>query len=147
MVKVNPGDPEIDKLSEEELAEYFYQHREDESIWEKKSYPVKPGRRGESTYFQMRIAGADLDEIARAAFASGGNVSEFVRSAALEKARALLGDAPPTTAEMLKKKLEEAQRLLDELQKQLPASNAQRVAERKVSYGKSGRTRKATNIP
>jgi hypothetical protein len=76
-----------------------------------------------------------LDEIAAAAFTNGGNVSEFFRSAALEKARALSGVAPPTTAEMLKKKLTEAQKLVDELSKLIPADAPQRVAEPKTRYG------------
>ena len=143
MIKVNPGNPEIAKMSEEELAEYFYEHREDESLWEQKSYPLTPAKPGEGLIWSMRISGDDLHEISTAAIANGGNVSEFFRSAALEKARALSGVTPPTTAEMLKKKLAEAQKLVDELSKQIPASAAKRVAEPKASYGTRRRKPKA----
>jgi hypothetical protein len=85
------GDPEIDALGEEELAQYFEERRDDDSIWQKKGRRLKPGKA--STVFQMRIAPDELEEITRAA---GGNVSEFVRSAALEKARRLAtGEQPP----------------------------------------------------
>ena len=143
MNKFNPGNPELDNMSEEELAEYFYEHRFDDSLWEKKSYALKPAKRGEGLVFQLRIGGADLDEIAKAADATGGNVSELFRSAALEKARALSGETPPTTVEMLKKKLAEAQKLVDELQEQIPADATQRVAEPRASYGTRRRKPKA----
>ena|SRR5688572_30701801 len=129
------GNPVLDAMTEEELAEYLYEHREDESLWGTKSYPLTPAKPGEGLVWSMRISGDDLHEISTAALANGGNVSEFFRSAALEKARALSGVTPPTTAEMLKKKLAEAQKLVDELSKQIPASAAQRVAEPKASYG------------
>jgi len=135
MVKVNPGNPELDKLSEEELAEYFYEHRDDESLWAGKFVDVTPAKPGEGLVWSMRISGKDLDEIADAAHGSGTNVSEFFRSAALEKARALSGVEPLTTPQMLKKKLTEAQKLVDELSKLIPADAAQRVAEPKTRYG------------
>src|SRR4051794_10330820 len=99
------GNPMLDAMTEEELAEYLYEHREDESLWGTKSYALTPAKPGEGLVWSMRISGRDLDEIADAAHGSGTNVSEFFRSAALEKARALTGVTPPTTAEMLKKKL------------------------------------------
>ena len=135
MVRINPGNPEIDAMSEEELAEYLYEHREDESLWEQKSYSLPPSNKPSGLVFQLRIGGKDLDEIADAAHGSGTNVSEFFRSAALEKARALSGVKPPTTPEMLKRKLAEAQKLVDELSKLIPPDAAQRVAEPKTSYG------------
>jgi len=136
MVKVNPGNPELDRLSDEELAEFFYEHREDESLWEQKSDPLTPAKPGEGLVWSMRISAEDLHEISTAAIATGGgNVSEFFRSAALEKARALSGVEPLTTPQMLKKKLTEAQKLVDELSKLIPADAAQRVAEPKTRYG------------
>src|SRR5687767_2404523 len=33
MPEYSTGNPELDKMTEEELAEYFYEHREDESLW------------------------------------------------------------------------------------------------------------------
>src|SRR5262249_49855614 len=132
MVKINPGNPDIDAMTEEELAEYLYEHREDESLWEQKSYPVTPAKPGEGLVWSMRISGKALDERAAAAHGSGTNVSEFFRSAALEKARALSGVEPPTTPQMLKRKLSEAQKMVDELSKLIPAETAQRVAEPKV---------------
>jgi len=129
------GNPILDAMTEQELADYLYEHREDESLWGNKSYPLTPAKPGEGLVWTMRISGTDLDEIADAAHGSGTNVSEFFRSAALEKARALSGVTPPTTAEMLKKKLTEAQKLVDELSKLIPADAPQRVAEPKTRYG------------
>jgi hypothetical protein len=125
----------LDAMTEEELAEYLYEHREDESLWGNKSYPLTPAKPGEGLVWSMRISGKDLDEIAAAAHGSGTNVSEFFRSAALEKARALSGVEPPTTPQMLKKKLAEAQKLVDELAKLIPPEAAQRVAEPRPRYG------------
>jgi hypothetical protein len=137
------GNPMLDAMTEEELADYLYEHREDESLWGTKSYPLTPAKPGEGLVWSMRISGKDLDEIAEAAHSSGGNVSEFFRSAALETARALSGVTPPTTPEMLKKKLAEAQKLVDELSKLIPPSAEQRVAEPKTSYGTRRREPKA----
>ena len=83
MTSRNSGDPKVDAMNEEELAKYFEDRKDDPSIWEAKGRRIR-ARRGPSTVFQMRIAPEELEEIARAA---GGNVSEFVRTAALEKAR------------------------------------------------------------
>lgn len=135
MVKANPRKANLDELSEEELAEYFYEHRDDESLWRGKFVDVTPAKPGEGLVWSMRISADDLHEISTAAIALGGNVSEFFRSAALEKARALSGVEPPTTPQMLKKKLAEAQKLVDELAKLIPAEAAQRVAEPKTRYG------------
>jgi hypothetical protein len=130
-------------MSEEELAEYLYENRFDDSMWERKGRSLTPAKPGEALVFQLRIGGGDMHEISTAALANGGNVSEFFRSAALEKARALSGVTPPTTAEMLKKKLAEAQKLVDELSKLIPPEAAQRVAEPKSSYGTRRRKPKA----
>jgi hypothetical protein len=77
------GDPRVDSLDEEALANYLEAHNEDDSLWQKHGRKVR-ARRGPSTVFQMRIAPEELEEIARAA---NGNISDFVRTAALEKAR------------------------------------------------------------
>ena len=87
----NRGDPKVDALNEKELAEYFEERKDDTTIWESKGRKIR-ARRGPSTVFQMRIAPEELEEIARAA---GGNVSDFVRTAALEKARAGTEKNPP----------------------------------------------------
>jgi hypothetical protein len=134
MSPTKPSKP-LDQMSEEELADYLYENRFDDSMWKKTGRALTPAKPGEALVFQLRISGEDLHEISAAAVANGGNVSEFFRSAALEKARALSGVTPPTTPEMLKKKLAEAQKLVDELSKQIPASAAQRVAEPRASYG------------
>ena len=134
MSPTKPSKP-LEDMSEEELADYLYENRFDDSMWKKTGRKLKPAKPGEGIVFQLRIAGADLDEIVDAAYAVDGNVSEFFRSAALERARALSGVTPPTTAEMLKKKLAEAQKLVDELSKLIPPDVAQRVAEPKTRYG------------
>ena len=142
MSPTKPSKP-LEGMSEEELADYLYENRFDDSMWKKTGRKLTPAKPGEGVVFQLRIGGSDLDEIVDAAYAVDGNVSEFFRSAALEKARALSGITPPTTAEMLKKKLAEAQKLVDDLSKQIPASAAQRVAEPKASYGTRRRKPKA----
>ena len=129
------GNSMLNAMTEEELAEYLYEHREDESLWGDKSYPLTPAKPGEGLVWSMRISGKDLDEIADAAHGSRTNVSEFFRSAALEKARALSGVEPPTTPRLLKKKLAEAQKLVDELAKLIPEAATQRVAEPRKRYG------------
>ena len=140
MTPTQPKKP-IDEMTEEELADYLYENRFDDSMWKPSGRPLTPAKPGEGLVWSMRIAGRDLDEIADAAHASGSNVSEFFRSAALEKARALSGVQPPTTPQMLKKKLAEAQKLVDELAKLIPESAGQHVAEPKRRYG-TRRTRK-----
>jgi hypothetical protein len=82
-IVTNKGDPKVDELPESELARYFEDRKDDDTIWQLKGRKIR-ARRGPSTLFQMRIAPEELEEIAAAA---GGNISEFVRTAALEKAR------------------------------------------------------------
>jgi hypothetical protein len=136
MTDLTQGKAKLDDLSEEELADYLYEHRDDESLWTGKFVPLTPAKAGEGLVWSMRISAEDLHEISTAAFANGGtNVSEFFRSAALEKARALSGLEPPTTPQMLKKKLAEAQKLVDELAKLIPPETQQRVAEPRQRYG------------
>ena len=78
------GNPEVDAISEKDLGRYFDEHKEDDSMWKPKGRRIR-GRRGPSTMFQMRLSPEELEEITAAA---AGNVSDFVRTAALEKARA-----------------------------------------------------------
>jgi hypothetical protein len=134
MPPTEPSKP-LEEMSEEELGDYLYENRFDDSMWKASGRVLTPAKPGEGLVWSMRISGKDLDDIADAAHGSGTNVSEFFRSAALEKARALSGVTPPTTAEMLKKKLAEAQKLVDELSKLIPADAPQRVAEPKTRYG------------
>ena len=110
MTDRNDGNPEVDALSHEELVRYFEAHRDDEAIWSKKSVGPRKirGRRGPSTLFQMRIAPKELEEIARAA---NGNISDFVRTAALEKARQGQQAGSAATLRKLRAKIRE----LDEL--------------------------------
>ncbi|MPZ49311.1 MAG: hypothetical protein GEU75_08430 [Dehalococcoidia bacterium] len=80
---MNKGDPKVDALTEKELAGYFEENKDNDEIWQKKGRKIR-ARRGPSTVFQMRIAPDELEEITLAA---EGNVSDFIRTAALEKAR------------------------------------------------------------
>jgi hypothetical protein len=95
------GDPQIDALSEAELTKYFDDHKDDPSLWEQKGRRIR-ARRGPSTVFQMRIAPEELEEIAEVA---GGNVSDFVRTAALEKARRIKSNKEPSVAEQVKEQV------------------------------------------
>ncbi len=95
------GDPRIDALSEAELTKYFQEHKDDSRVWEQKGRRIR-ARRGPSTVFQMRITPEELEEIAEVA---GGNVSDFVRTAALEKARQVRADEGPTVAEQVKEQV------------------------------------------
>jgi uncharacterized protein (DUF1778 family) len=120
MNKSKQVDPAVDSLSEEELADYLYEHRDDEAVWKPTFRKLTPS--GTNTaVFQMRIPGKDLDEIAKAAYANGGNVSEFFRSAALEKARGLNAAAP---SEVSPEALTRARELVQELEKQLGVNKA-----------------------
>jgi len=132
MIKNNPGDPAVDALSEEELAKYFYEHRDDESIWESKAY-ILPSGKPSTAVFQLRIDPSELTEIAQASFANGGNVSEFFRTAALDKARAMAG-RPGPSADELTKALAKVKALVDELQAELASVSA--TAPKKTSRGR-----------
>jgi hypothetical protein len=134
MPKSKTQEPDLDSMSESELADYLYEHRDDPSLWGTKSYPLPPAKKGEGLVFQLRINGKDLDEIALAAYANGGNVSEFFRVAALERARALAGKPGPS-AEELARKLDTVQTLVNELQAAVVAVSA--APKKKIS-----RTRK-----
>jgi len=79
----------VDEMGEQALAEYFEANKDNPEVWQQKGRRIR-ARRGPSTVFQMRIAPDELEEITRAA---NGNVSEFMRTAALEKARHMAGKA------------------------------------------------------
>jgi uncharacterized protein (DUF1778 family) len=97
----NQGDPRLDAMSEAELAKYLEEHREDPSVWEQKGRRIR-ARRGPSAVFQMRIAPEELEEIAEVA---AGNVSDFVRTAALEKARRIKSKEAPSITEQVKEQV------------------------------------------
>jgi hypothetical protein len=80
---------------EEELARFYEEHKDDETIWAKKGRKIRARRGGASTVVQVRLAPEELQEIYNAFLQSGeGSLSAFVRTAALERARS----AGPATA-------------------------------------------------
>jgi len=121
MVETSQQHPDLSTLSESELADYLYEHRDDETLWRPTTLKLPPGKKGGGLVFSMRIGGKDLDEIAKAAYANGGNVSEFFRSAALEKARGLNAAA---SSELSPEALAKARELVQELEKQLGVNKA-----------------------
>jgi hypothetical protein len=83
------GNPKLDAMSEQELARYYEEHRDDPSLWDwKRARRISARRgRGPSTVFSVRLTPEELTEIHRAANSSGANASDFMREAALERAR------------------------------------------------------------
>jgi hypothetical protein len=77
---------EVDGLPKEQLGRYFDEHRKDDSLWKRKGRRVKKprGEQNRTAVFQLRLSPDELEEISSAA---GGNVSDFVRTAALDRAR------------------------------------------------------------
>ena len=84
-MKANKGNPDVDALSEEELARYLEEHQDDETIWEQKSMPMP--KRPVSTVLSLRIAPEELEELHRAAQRQHRTVSDIVRAGALKEAR------------------------------------------------------------
>ena len=101
MNRPKPGDPKLDAMTESEFVEFIEQHKDDASNWEAKGRKIR-ARRGPSTIFQMRITPEELEEIVDVA---GGNVSDFVRTAALEKARRMRAAHEPSVTEQLKEQV------------------------------------------
>ncbi len=84
-MKVNKGNPEIDALNEEDLARYFEEHQDDETIWEPEA--VHTSKRPVSTVLSLRIAPEELEELHSAAIRQHRTVSDIVRTGALKEAR------------------------------------------------------------
>lgn len=112
---------ESDGIGEQELAQYLFEHDQDDSVWQSTVYDLESGERAIATIFQMRIPVEEMDEIAKAALFDGGNVAEFVRTAALEKARALTRQQEASPEEM-RKMLSRARELVDLLQAELTST-------------------------
>lgn len=88
-MRINKGDPRIDALSEEELARYYEEHKGDMSLWERKPVRV-PVREGEtSTVFRLEIDPEELTELFYAAERAQLDLSDFIRTAALDRARSV----------------------------------------------------------
>jgi hypothetical protein len=88
-MKRNPGDPAVDALSEADLARYYEKRAGDVRGLDPKPI-IPPKRKGakRSAVFQLRIAPEELELLTRLAGARG--VSDFIRTAAVEKAGYLL---------------------------------------------------------
>ena len=79
----------LDRLTERELAEFYEQHKDDDSLWSETAVPMRRRRRGAgpSTSFAVRLAPEELMELKDAADEKGTTLSDFIREAALRRAR------------------------------------------------------------
>ena len=76
----------LHEMTEDERGDYYYEHRDDESIMLSPA-PIKMRKRGTvSTMFSLRIPAKELMEIGDAARMRGMTVSEFIRKASLAAA-------------------------------------------------------------
>ena len=78
-----------DDMNEEELVQFFEDHRDDMSIWDTKPRKIRVRRGSPSTVFALRLAPEELEKLYEAAGAQDTNLSAFIRDAALEKAARL----------------------------------------------------------
>jgi hypothetical protein len=79
------------KMTEAELADYFYEHRGDTTGWKRVERPRS--LRGKPTsVFSVRFTGEELNSLQAAAGLRGQYVSGFIRDAALEAARVLTSE-------------------------------------------------------
>ena len=81
--------PVLEEMSEEELAGYLYEHRDDESLWGAGSVALPGPHR---FVYRMELKNPGIDEVARYVFARGLDLDEFILNAALEKARTLMSE-------------------------------------------------------
>jgi len=87
------SEKKLDKMTEQELASFYEEHKEDMSLWQKKPRRIRARRgQGPSTMFSLRMTGEELTKIALAAEARGQSVSDFIRSAAMA---AIEGEVEP----------------------------------------------------
>lgn len=70
---------------ERELARFYDEHRGDPSLWEEKPTPAKVGSGG--VVFSIRFTSEELRELDAGATAEGLNVLEFIKRAALNRAK------------------------------------------------------------
>ena len=77
-----------DEMSEEELARFYEERRGDVSLWDK-SRRIRVRRGSPSTVFTLRLAPDELEQLYRAAEAQSETMSEFIRSAAVDRALAI----------------------------------------------------------
>jgi hypothetical protein len=87
LAKVVKGDPEVDTMSDEEIAKYYEDHKGDMSIWSTTPEKIRRRRGAPSTIFSLRIAPEELQELQEAAVRQGRTVSDVIRKGALKEAR------------------------------------------------------------
>jgi uncharacterized protein (DUF1778 family) len=88
MAQSKPGSAEVDGLTETELARYFEEHKDDDSLWETTGRRIRRRRgQGPSTSFAVRITPEEISELQAAANLEGKTLSDFIRSSALSAAR------------------------------------------------------------
>ena len=78
---------DLDEMNEAELARFYEDHMGDMTLWEEKPLDL-PKATAVGTRYTMAIDAKDLTFIARYAFANGLSLDDFIRTAALEAAKA-----------------------------------------------------------
>jgi len=73
-------------MTEEELARYYEERKEDLSQWETKPRKIRVRRGGPSTVFSIRFAPEELKLIQDVAESREVTISDFIRRSALEAA-------------------------------------------------------------
>jgi hypothetical protein len=81
----NLVDKNPDRMTEEELARFYEERRDDESLWDK-SRRIRVRRGSPSTVFTLRLAPEELELLYQAARREGETMSEFIRKAATDRA-------------------------------------------------------------
>jgi hypothetical protein len=87
MTKASKGNPKIDAMTEEDLARFYEDHKDDVSLFEKKPVPIRARRGSPSTLFSLRLAPEELIQLQEAAVRQGRTVSDIIRTGALKEAR------------------------------------------------------------
>jgi hypothetical protein len=89
MGKLEMASKNPDHMTEEELARFYEEHSGDVSLWEKKPRQMRVRRGGPSTVFTLRLAPEEMEELFAAAKTEGETLSDFLRKAALERAKGI----------------------------------------------------------
>jgi hypothetical protein len=85
-------------MTEAEVAESYQRRKGDMAGWIPLARPVRRRGSGATSTFAVRLTPEEIAEIKAASEASGVTSSEFIRNAALGKARERTAGGPATTA-------------------------------------------------
>jgi hypothetical protein len=77
----------IEDMTEQERAAFYEEHKGDLSLWESKGQKMRVPPEGVSTVFRLPIEPKELEELYWAAKRAGLSLSDFMRRAALDRAR------------------------------------------------------------